>query len=359
MGFKLFWICFHKSGRSPNHCHPAGLLTIALCSKKEPGLSMLGPTGLIRPSHSPFTSPILLVKKKNGTWRFCTDYRALNTVTVKDRFPIPTVDDMLDELHGSKYFTKLDLRAGYHQIRVHPNDIHKTAFRTHSGHYEYLVMPFGLCNAPSTFQIGTSICYGRPLAYMSKAIGPRKMGWSVYSKEMLAIVEAIRLWRPYLLGRRFQIWTDQRSLRFFLEQRVVSPEQQRWVSKLLGYDYEIIYRPGRTNSANTTLVDVGLTPLLSAELVAISSPQCQLWTDLRKANTTDPYLLELHQKLLAHPEKHPHLLSREGVLMYKGRLVIPPSSPLRIALLTEVHDSKIGGHSGVLRTYSRLAQSFF
>ena len=199
------------------------------------------------------------------------------------------------------------------------------------------------------------------------------MGWSVYSKEMLAIVEAIRLWRPYLLGRRFQIWTDQRSLRFFLEQRVVSPEQQRWVSKLLGYDYEIIYRPGRTNSAadalsrrpqtqtdqNTTLVDVSLTPLLSAELVAISSPQCQLWTDLRKANTTDPYLLELHQKLLAHPEKHPHLLNREGVLLYKGRLVIPPSSPLRTVLLTEVHDSKIGGHSGVLRTYSRLAQSFF
>ncbi|GJV27604.1 putative mitochondrial protein [Tanacetum coccineum] len=432
-------------------------------------------SGIIRPSTSPFSSPVLLVKKKDGSWRFCVDYRALNKSTVLDKFPIPVIDELLDELHGATIFSKLDLKSGYHQIRMRGADTHKTAFRTHEGHYEFLVMPFGLTNAPSTFQslmnrvfrpylrkfvlvffddilvysctveehrehlalvfkclrdeklycnrkkcifgqkqveylghivssdggygkiarvltdllkkdsfkwtakataifrqlqrvmtqvpvlrlpdfskkftietdasgqgVGAVLMQeGRPVAYFSQVLGPRAQLKSVYERELMAIVLAVQKWRPYLLGRTFTVITDQKSLKYLLEQRTVVGEYQRWVSKLSGYELEIQYRPRRENGATDALsrrreeVELKLTSVTTVGL-----PD-QLLQDLKK----DSELEALWLSLETNTEGVEGYSSVDGEIRYRGRLVLPRTSEWIPRIFVEFH----GGTMGVTR----------
>jgi hypothetical protein len=107
--------------------------------------------GYIQPSVSPWGAPVMFMKKKDDTLRLCIDYRQLNKVTIKNKYPFPMIDDLFDQLGGASIFSKINFRSGYHQVRIKGEEIHKTAFRMRYGHYEFVVVPFGLTNAPSTF----------------------------------------------------------------------------------------------------------------------------------------------------------------------------------------------------------------
>ncbi|GJV92564.1 putative reverse transcriptase domain-containing protein [Tanacetum coccineum] len=153
-------------------------------------LKELQDKGFIRPSSSPWGAPVLFVKKKDGSFRMCIDYIELNKLTVKNRYPLPRIDDLFDQLQGSQFFSKIDLRSGYHQLRVHEDDIPKTAFRTRYGHFEFTVMPFGLTNAPAIFMdLMNRVC--RP--YLDKFVIVFIDDILIYSKTQEEHVEHLRL----------------------------------------------------------------------------------------------------------------------------------------------------------------------
>ncbi|KAL6316337.1 hypothetical protein AAG906_017972 [Vitis piasezkii] len=487
-------------------------------------------SGIVRPSQSPFSSPVLLVRKHDGSWRLCVDYRALNKETIKVKFPIPIVDELLDELHGSTIFSKLDLRSGYHQIRVHTEDIPKTAFRTHEGHYEFLVMPFGLTNAPATFQslmndifkpylrkfilvffydilvysknladhvhhlqtvldilkqhqlfakkskccfgcseieylghliskdgvqadptkieamlnwpfptslkslrgfLGLTGYYrkfikgygliaapltallkknsfkwtesakrafqdlkhavtsppvlalpdfsipftiqcdasgigvgavlmqqGRPLAYMSQAIHGKALQLSTYEKELMALVLAVKKWRSYLLGHNFKIQTDQQSLKYLLEQKMGTPLQQKWITKLLGYEFVVEYKQGKENKVADAL-SRKMEDQKEGKLYAITAPANTWLEQLRTSYAIDPKLQQIIKNLEQGSLASQNYKQRDGLLFYKGRLYIPASKELREQILYLLHSSPQGGHSGFHKTLHRAKSEFY
>src|SRR5262249_51971146 len=169
--------------------------------------------GFIRPNSSPWGAPVLFVKKKDGSLRLCIDYRQLNRVTVKNKYPLPRIDDLFDQLYGVSHFSKIDLRSGYHQLKIRQDDVPKTAFRTRYGHYEFLVLPFGLRNAPAAF-MDLMNCVFRP--YLDKFVVVFIDDILVYSKsqkeheEHLAIVlQVLRENQLYAKLSKCEFWLDK------------------------------------------------------------------------------------------------------------------------------------------------------
>ncbi|GAU40665.1 hypothetical protein TSUD_83440 [Trifolium subterraneum] len=397
-------------------------------------------------SMSEFSSPVILVKKKDASWRMCVDYIALNKATIPDKYPIPIVDELLDELHGASIFSKIDLKSGYHQIRVHTDDIHKTAFRTHNGHYDkdmstheehlsqvlsvllehcfvanqkkcrfeckqidylgHIILGEGVAVDPEKIKcimewpvpktikgvrgfLGLTRYYrkfirnyGKMAKLLTELTKKDNFSWGIEADDAFKLLKSVMTsppvltlpnfsipfeiecdaagrgigahWRHYLLGKKFTVYIDHRSLKHFMQQNVTSPDQQCWLAKLLGYQFEVKFKPGLENKAADALSRCYDEAYLNS---MVSYPQ---WIESKKLLdevSSDPYIQSLIQTVLDNPAAKPGFAVKQGVLFYHGRLVLSPQSPSIPHLLEEFHATPASGHSGFLRTYRRLADN--
>ncbi|GKA37276.1 putative reverse transcriptase domain-containing protein [Tanacetum coccineum] len=218
--------------KSPYHLAPTEMQELSNQLKE------LQDKGFMRPSSSPWGAPVLFVKKKDGSIRMCIDYREQNKLTIKNCYPLPMIDDLFDQLQRSRYFSKIDLRSGYHQLRVREEDIPKTAFRTRYEHFEFTVMPFGLNNAPARHKV---------IAYASRQLKIHEKNYITHDLELGAVVFALKIWRQYLYGTKSVIYTNHKSLQHIFDQKELNMHQRRWIELISDYDCEIRYHPGKAN----------------------------------------------------------------------------------------------------------------
>ncbi|XP_077215880.1 uncharacterized protein LOC143850523 [Tasmannia lanceolata] len=319
-------------------------------------------SGVIQPSTSPFSSPVLLVKKRDASWRFCVDYRGLNAITIKDKFPIPTVDELLDELHGATMFSKLEhvitKSEWLHLISIKLPFEHMMGilnfFQSIDDHVLHLTHVLQTLKTHSLYAKFSKCMFGQhSIEYLGHVISNngvqpdhRKIDtmltWPVPSTlKQLRGYATIAAPLTELLKKNGFSWCneaqqdfdnlkkamtkDQKSLSGLMDQVIPTPEQQHYLTKLLGYHYEITYKPGKENSAADA---VSLLPLdapdsLPVHCMAISIPQFYFLDILRKELEEDTEAKTVFEKLQQRPEDSLHWSTMEGLLYFKGKLYLP------------------------------------
>ncbi|CAJ2679171.1 unnamed protein product [Trifolium pratense] len=427
----------------------------------------------IKNNVSPWGAPVLLVKKKEGSMRLCIEYRQLNKVTIKNKYPFPRIDDLMDQLVGACVFSKIDLRSGYHQIRVKMEDIPKTAFRTRYGHYEYSVMPFGVTNAPGVFMeymnrifhsfldkfvvvfIDDILVYSKSeeehkehlrivlqvlkekklYAKLSKcdfwlkevsflghvissggiAVDPSKVDavlqwgtpesvseirsflglagyyrrfiegfsklalpltqltrkdqafvWDVKCekvfKSLRRVVFALKVWRHYLYGSKFEVFSDHKSLKYLFDQKELNMRQRRWLKFLKDYDFELSYHPGKANVVADALSrkSLHMSSLMVKELELIEefrdlSLVCEVTPksvklgmlkltnpfleNIKECQKTDKKLMEKLALVVEEGKEANFKIDENGVMRFHGRVCVADVPELKKMIMEEGHRS--------------------
>eukprot|EP00253_Pinus_taeda_P022079 PITA_22079 len=484
----------------------------------------------IRPSVSPWGAPVLFVREKDGTLRMCIDYRQLNKLTIKNKYPLLRIDELFDQVKGATVFSKIDLRSGYHQIRIKEEDIAKTAFRTRYGHYEFVVLPFGLTNAPATFmclmnsvfhqfldkfvlifiddiliysrskeeheehlrmvlqtlrehqlyaklskcdfykeeiqylghviskegivvdpekiktildwpvpkdvadirsfmglagyyrrfvegfsrvaypitslqkkgrtfrwssecqqsferlkQLLTSapvlsiadpnkdyvVCTnasgegvggvlmqeGKVIAYESRKLKEHEQKYSAYDLELAAVIHAFKMWRHYLLGRKFLLLTDHHSLTNYFSQPTLNARQARWADFLSGFDFDIRHLKGKENR----VADALSRKVQCLYEVTFSRWENSLLEMMKTAASQDAEYQQMkrHMSLSSEGSPQDYEVNRDGMLLYKKRLFVPNDNNLKNLILNEFHTSHYAGHPRYQKMLTALRKKYY
>jgi hypothetical protein len=487
--------------------------------------------GYIRPSVSPWGAPVLFVRKKDGTLRLCIDFRQLNKVTVKNKYPLPRIDDLFDQLKDAKIFSKIDLRSGYHQVRIKEEDISKTTFRTRYGHYEFTVVPFGLSNAPVVFMclmngvfreyldkfvivflddiliyskseeehehhlrmvlqvlrerqlyaklskcsfyqkqihylghiiskdgiavdpekieairewsspknvtevrsfmglagyyrrfiegfskiahpitslqrkgmkfqwtldcersfqhlkqlltsapilritdpeedfiVCTDACNeglggvlsqnGFVICYESRKLKDHERNYATHDLELAAIVHALRKWRHYLMGKRFELRTDHNGLKYLFDQPNLNARQSRWLEFLSEYDFDIKHIKGKENK----VVDALSRRVHELRATTISMYQTDVKRKILEAANADLQYRELvamlqQGKILRKVDDYK--LGIDGILLRKNKIFVPKVQDLKRMILHEMHNVPYAGHPGYQKIMAVIKSHYF
>ncbi|WMV25259.1 hypothetical protein MTR67_018644 [Solanum verrucosum] len=291
--------------------------------------------GFIRPSASPWGAPILFVKKKDG---------------------------------GASIFSKIDLRSSYHQLKIRPKDVPNVAFRTRYGHYEFLVMSFGLTNAPATFMslmngvfktfLDSFFIDKNVIAYASHQIKVHERNYPTHDLELAALVFALKIWRHYLYGVKCEVFTDHRSLQHVFTQKDLNLRQRRWMELLKDYDVTIQYNPAKANVVANTLSQKALGISERGGVLASIEVRATFIEEIKAKQFEDENLNELKKKTVIGKAQET-TLDAEGVLSFKGRICVPPVDDLIQKLLAESNSSQYSIHPGVTKMYRDLKRIYW